>query len=379
MDSLKFEILKDASSATSNARRGRIYLPHGVVETPTFMPVGTNANVKLVTPHTLEENNVQIILANAFHLYLKPGLDIIREFDGLHKFMHWNKPILTDSGGFQVFSLKKGQKITEDGVWIMSPIDGSKHFITPELSMEIQATLASDIVMAFDYCADPKDGYEEAKRSVNLTTKWAKRSLEHLHRISNQAIFGIIQGAIYEDLREQSLEEITKFDFDGFAIGGLSVGEPKELTVKMIEFIGPKMPKDKPRYFMGGGSPDLLVDLVANGIDMFDSVFPTRVARHGLAVTWNGKFNIRAARFKYDKEPLDNNCSCYTCKNFSKGYIRHLFDRQEVLGQILLTIHNIHFMMDFGEKLRESIERDSFEKFRGGVKKSYEKDTKNDC
>lgn len=371
MGSLKFEILKNLN----NARRGRIHLPHGVVETPTFMPVGTNANVKLVTPHTLEENDVQIVLSNAFHLYLKPGLDVIREFNGLHNFMRWNKPILTDSGGFQVFSLKKGQKITEDGVWIMSPIDGSKHYITPELSMEIQATLGSDIVMAFDYCADPKDGYEESKRSVNLTTKWAKRSLEHLRRISNQAIFGIVQGAIYEDLREKSLAEITHFDFDGFAIGGLSVGEPREVTIKMVEFIGPKMPEEKPRYFMGGGSPDLLVDLIASGVDMFDSVFPTRVARHGLAVTWNGKFNIRSARFKYDKLPIDEKCSCYTCRNFSKGYIRHLFDRQEVLGQILLTIHNIHFMMEFGKEVRNSIEQGYFQEFRESIKKTYAKES----
>ncbi|WP_448375332.1 tRNA guanosine(34) transglycosylase Tgt [Fervidobacterium sp.] len=369
MGSLRFEVLK----TQGHARRGRIYLPHGVVETPTFMPVGTNANVKLVTPHVLKENNVQIILSNAFHLYLKPGLDVIREFGGVHNFMNWDRPILTDSGGFQVFSLKKGQKITEDGVWIMSPIDGSKHYITPELSMEIQATLGSDIVMAFDYCADPKDGYDEAKKAVKLTTKWAKRSLEHLRRISHQALFGIIQGATHEDLRELSLKEITQFDFDGFAIGGLSVGEPREITMKMIEFVGPRMPMDKPRYFMGGGSPDLLVDLVANGVDMFDSVFPTRVARHGLAVTWNGKFNIRSARFKYDKSPIDEHCTCYTCQNFSKGYIRHLFDREEVLGQILLTIHDIHFMMEFGEKMRESLDNDTFPEFREKVKKAYEK------
>ncbi|MGB9795444.1 tRNA guanosine(34) transglycosylase Tgt [Fervidobacterium riparium] len=369
MGLLKFELLK----TVGQARRGRMHLPHGVVETPTFMPVGTNANVKLVTPHILKENDVQIILSNAFHLYLKPGLDVIRDFGGLHNFMNWDRPILTDSGGFQVFSLKKGQKITDDGVWIMSPLDGSKHFITPELSMEIQATLGSDIVMAFDYCADPKDGYEESKKSVKLTTKWAKRSLEHLRRISHQALFGIIQGAIYEDLREQSLSDITQYDFDGFAIGGLSVGEPREVTMKIVEFTAPKMPYDKPRYFMGGGSPDLLVDLVANGVDIFDSVFPTRVARHGLAVTWNGKFNIRSARYKYDKTPIDENCTCYTCRNFSKGYLRHLFDREEVLGQILLTIHDVHFMMEFGKKMRESIENGTFEVFRERVKKAYEK------
>ncbi len=369
MGSKKFEVL----ASDGKARRGRITLPHGVVETPTFMPVGTNANVKLVTPAQLKENNVQIILSNAFHVYLKPGLDVIREFGGLHRFMNWDRPILTDSGGFQVFSLKEGQKIKEDGVQIVSPLDGTKHFITPELSMEIQAVLGSDIVMAFDYCADPKDGYEEAKKAVRLTFEWAKKSLNHLRKLSSQALFGIVQGSVYPDLRKISAEQISSLDFDGLAIGGLSVGEPREQTIEMLGITTDLLPKEKPRYFMGGGSPELLVDLVAEGVDMFDSVFPTRVGRHGLAVTWDGKYNIRAARFKFDKEPISDKCFCYVCQNFSRGYIRHLFDREETLGQILLTLHNIHFLMEFGEELRESIQKGEFESFRKKIKEAYNK------
>jgi len=364
---LKFEVLKNSGKA----RRGRIHLPHGIVETPTFMPVGTNANVKLMTPRNLEEVGAQIILGNAFHLYLKPGLDVLKYHEGIHNFINWKKPILTDSGGFQVFSLREGRKITEDGVYIRSPLDGSKHFITPELSMEIQHTIGSDIVMAFDYCAEPGIDYDSAVKALELTTRWAERSLKKIRELSDQAIFGIVQGAFFYDLRERSAKEITSMDFDGFAIGGLSVGEEYDITLKMTEFTAPLLPENKPRYFMGAGSPKLIVDLVHNGIDIFDSVLPTRVARHGQALTWKGKMNIRAARFKFDKSPVDEGCSCYTCKNFSRSYIRHLFDRGEVLGQILLTIHNLHFMMDLSRKIRESIENDSFEKLRGEVLKHY--------
>lgn len=373
MDSPRFEVL----ATDGNARRGRLRLPHGVVETPTFMPVGTNANVKLVTPDVLKSCNVQIILANAFHLYLKPGVDVIRHFGGLHAFMNWDGPILTDSGGFQVFSLRRGQKSTEDGVWLTSPIDGSKHFISPEISMEIQVTLGSDVSMAFDYCADPAGGYDEAIRGVVLTTSWAWRSFHHFQELKHHRqgflglLFGIVQGSTFEELRERSLSEIVEIPFDGFAVGGLSVGEPRDVTLRMCSITAPKLPFEKPRYFMGGGSPDLLVDLVALGFDMFDSVFPTRVGRHGLAVTWNGKFNVRAARFKFDRSPLEEGCNCYTCRNFTKAYIRHLFDRQEVLGQILLTIHNLYFMMDFSRKLRQSIEDGAFEDFRREVKEAY--------
>ncbi|WP_126992429.1 tRNA guanosine(34) transglycosylase Tgt [Thermosipho globiformans] len=364
---LKFELLK----ISGNARRGRIHLPHGVVETPTFMPVGTNANVKLMTPRLLDEVGAQIILGNAFHLYLKPGLDVFRFHGGIHNFMNWHKPVLTDSGGFQVFSLREGRKITEDGVLIRSPLDGSKHMITPELSMEIQHAIGSDIVMAFDYCAEPGISHQDAVVALELTSLWAERSLKKLRSLSDQAIFGIVQGAFFKDLRLRSAKEITSMNFDGFAIGGLSVGEEYDITLDMTKFTAPLLPENKPRYFMGAGSPKLIVDLVDSGVDMFDSVLPTRVARHGQALTWKGKLNIRSAKYKFSKEPIDESCGCYTCRNFSRSYIRHLFDRGEVLGQILLTIHNLHFMMDLSKKIRESIENDTFQELRGEVLKYY--------
>ncbi|SHH19798.1 tRNA guanosine(34) transglycosylase Tgt [Thermosipho atlanticus] len=365
---LKFELIK----VLGKARRGRIYLPHGIVETPTFMPVGTNANVKLMTPKELEEVGAQIILGNAFHLYLKPGMEVLKFHGGINNFIGWHKPVLTDSGGFQVFSLREGRKVTDEGVLIKSPLDGSKHMITPELSMEIQNAINSDIVMAFDYCAEPGIEYDKAVRALELTTKWAERSLKRIRELSDQAIFGIVQGAFFHDLRERSAREITSMEFDGFAIGGLSVGEEYDITLKMTEFTVPFLPENKPRYFMGAGSPKLIVDLVYNGVDIFDSVLPTRVARHGQALTWIGKLNIRAAKFKFDKSPIEETCTCYTCKNFSRSYIRHLFDRREVLGQILLTIHNLHFMMDLSKKIRDSIEEGTFEKLRGEVLKHYD-------
>ncbi|MBT1247414.1 MULTISPECIES: tRNA guanosine(34) transglycosylase Tgt [unclassified Thermosipho (in: thermotogales)] len=364
---LKFELLK----TTKNARRGRIYLPHGVVETPTFMPVGTNANVKLMTPENLKNVGAQIILANAFHLYLKPGIEVLKHHDGIHNFMNWDRPVLTDSGGFQVFSLRKGRKITKDGVLIKSPLDGSMHMITPELSMEIQNAIGSDIVMAFDYCAEPGITHQEAVYALELTTQWAERSLKKIRSLSDQAIFGIVQGAFFKDLRERSAKEITSMNFDGFAIGGLSVGEEYDLTLEMTEFTVPLLPENKPRYFMGAGAPRLIVDLVNLGVDVFDSVLPTRVARHGQALTWKGKINIRAAKHKFDKTPIDKECKCYTCRNYSRSYLRHLFDRGEALGQILLTIHNLHFMMDLSKRIRESIDNDTFEDLRGEVLKYY--------
>ncbi|APT74346.1 queuine tRNA-ribosyltransferase [Thermosipho melanesiensis] len=365
---MKFELLK----THKNARRGRIYLPHGVVETPTFMPVGTNANVKLMTPENLEEIGAQIILANAFHLYLKPGMEVLRHHNGIHDFMNWEKPILTDSGGFQVFSLRKGRKITKEGVLIKSPLDGSMRMITPELSMEIQNSIGSDIVMAFDYCAEPGISHQDAVVALELTTLWAERSLKSIRNMSDQSIFGIVQGAFYKDLRERSAKEITSMDFDGFAIGGLSVGEGYDITLEMTEFTVPLLPENKPRYFMGAGAPRLIVDLVNLGVDIFDSVLPTRVARHGQALTWKGKMNVRAAKYKFDKSPIDDECTCYTCRNYSRSYIRHLFDRGEVLGQMLLTIHNLHFMMDLSKKIRESIDGGYFEKLRGEVLKYYD-------
>ncbi len=357
MDGFEFKILKSAG----RARFGILKTPHGSFETPVFMPVGTNANVKLMAPRDLEDAGAKIILSNAFHLYLKPGLDVIKEHGGLHEFMAWKGSILTDSGGFQVFSLKI-KKIDESGVIVKSPIDGSNVFMSPEVSMEVQKVLGSDIVMAFDQCTDPNASYEETKEAMERTFKWAKKSRELISK--PQALFGIVQGGIFEDLRKRSTEQITSVDFEGYAIGGLSVGEPREITLKMTDVVTKLLPEERPRYFMGAGSPELIIELVSLGVDMFDSVFPTRVARHGVALTYDGKLNLRAAKYRHDLRPIDESCSCYTCRTFTRSYIHHLLSKKEVLGQILLTIHNINFMIDFMEKLRRNIMEGKFEKFK---------------
>ena len=364
MDGFDFRVLK----TSGRARLGRIETKHGGFDTPVFMPVGTNANVKLMKPKDLEEARVEIILSNTFHLYLKPGIEVIKLHGGLHDFMKWKKSILTDSGGFQVFSLKI-EKIDDAGVWIRSPIDGSKIFMSPEVSMEVQKVLGSDIAMAFDQCTDPDVSYEEAKEAVRRTFKWAKKSRDIIK--PPQALFGIVQGAVYEDLRKLSAEQITSVDFEGYAIGGLSVGEPRDVTLRMSELTVNLLPEDKPRYFMGAGSPELILELVSMGVDMFDSVFPTRLARHGVALTWNGKINLRAAKYRKDMRPVDENCSCYTCETFTRSYVHHLFSRKETLGQILLTIHNINFMVDFMRKIRDSIKEGKFEKFKRDFLKRY--------
>ncbi len=364
MAGFDFRVLK----RDGRARLGRIETAHGGFETPVFMPVGTNANVKLMRPSDLEEAGARIILSNAFHLYLKPGLEVIKLHGGLHNFMGWKGSILTDSGGFQVFSLKI-LELDDTGVTIKSPIDGGPVRITPEISMEIQRVLGSDIVMAFDQCTHPDASKEEVERAIERTFKWAKISRSLIS--PPQAIFGIIQGGVYEDLRKESARQITSLDFDGYAIGGLSVGEPKELTLKMSRVTVEEMPEDKPRYFMGAGSPDLILELVGLGVDMFDSVFPTRIARHGAALTWKGRINIRSAKYRMDKTPLDPECSCYTCRNFTRSYINHLFSRGEVLGQILLTIHNVSFMIDFMDKVRKSISEGRFEEFKERFLREY--------
>ncbi|OAA29728.1 queuine tRNA-ribosyltransferase [Kosmotoga arenicorallina S304] len=345
----------------SRARLGKLKTRRGIIDTPIFMPVGTNATVKGIWQHQLEEIGAQIILGNAFHLYLKPGLEIIREFGGLHRFMGWDKPILTDSGGFQVFSIKN-KKVSDDGVMFKSPIDGSKIFMTPELSMEIQMTLGSDIAMAFDECVAPEMSREYAEKSVKRTTEWAKRCLAY--HDGSQALFGIVQGAFDKSLREQSAAEITSMDFDGFAVGGLSVGEPFPITKEILEYTVDLLPEDKPRYLMGIGSPDLIITAVENGIDMFDCVLPTRIGRHGTALTWNGKINLKAAKFKHSKEPIDNECSCKVCQHYSRGYIYHLFSRDEMLGKLLVSYHNIHFLLEFTGKIREAIASDTFKEFK---------------
>ena len=360
-----FKVLKRHGSS----RLGYLSTPHGGFHTPAFMPVGTNANVKLVKPSDLHDVGAEIILSNAFHLYLKPGNDVLAVHGGLHNFMGWSGSILTDSGGFQVFSLKV-MGISDSGVYVRSPIDGSGVFFSPEISMETQRILGSDIVMAFDQCTSPEDGRKEVEEAVRRTSLWAERSLKALEG-SDQMIFGIVQGGLFEDLRRTSARDIVSMDFDGYAIGGLSVGEARDMTLKMTEISLEILPEEKPRYFMGAGSPELILDLVEMGVDMFDSVFPTRLARHGTALTRSGKLNLRSARFRYDTRPLEESCDCYTCRNFTRSYIHHLLSRKEVLGQILLTVHNLRFMVRFLEKIRESLEEGNFGEFKAEFLSSY--------
>lgn len=359
---IKYELIKESSE--TKARLGKIHTPHGEIETPIFMPVGTRATVKAMTPEELKDINAQIILSNTYHLYLKPGHDIVEEAGGLHKFMNWDRPILTDSGGFQVFSLGNMRKINEDGVEFKSHIDGSKHFITPEKSIEIQNALGSDIMMAFDECVSYPSDWHYVKDSMERTTRWAKRCKDANKNPDRQAIFGIIQGGMYKDLREQSARELLELDFPGYAVGGLSVGEPADILMQVLDYTVPLMPADKPRYFMGAGSPDYLIELAIRGIDMADCVLPTRIARNGTAMTSRGKVVIRNAKHKRDFTPLDPECSCYTCRNYSKAYIRHLFNVDEILGSRLATIHNLHFLIKLMEDLRESIKEDRVLEFR---------------
>ncbi|MDA0237464.1 MAG: tRNA guanosine(34) transglycosylase Tgt [Proteobacteria bacterium] len=337
------------------ARRGRLTLAHGVVDTPTFMPVGTYGAVKGMRPHQIEEAGADVILGNTFHLWLRPGLAVIEAHGGLHRFVGWNKPILTDSGGFQVFSLGALRKISEEGVSFRSPVDGAQCFLTPEESMRIQRSMNSDIVMAFDECTPYPVTKLEAGDSMRLSMRWAKRSQE-AHQGNANALFGIIQGGMYEDLREESIEKLITLDFDGYAIGGLSVGEPKEDMRRIMSFVSPRMPKDKPRYLMGVGTPTDLVKAVAAGIDMFDCVLPTRNARNGWLYTSTGIVKLRNAVYRFDEKPLDENCLCYTCKTFSRAYLHHLQRIDEMLGAHLNTVHNLHFYQSLMKGLRLAIE-----------------------
>ena len=366
---IKFEIIKESSEC--NARLGKLYTPHGVIETPIFMPVGTKATVKTMTPEEVEKLGAQIILGNTYHLYLKPGHKLIEEAGGLHKFMNWNKPILTDSGGFQVFSLGKLRKITEEGVEFRSHIDGSKHMITPEKSIEIQNSLGSDIMMAFDECAPYPSSWEYIKNSMERTSRWAKRCKEHHKDWDRQGIFGIVQGGMYKDLREESVKAITDLNFPGYAIGGLSVGEPLDLMCEMLDFTTPMLPKDKPRYLMGVGTPDYLFESAIRGIDMADCVLPTRIARNGTAFTSHGKLVIRNAKYSNDFGPLDPECDCYTCKNYSRAYIRHLFNVNEILGPRLATIHNLYFLIKLMENVRKAIKEDRLLEYREEFYKKF--------
>lgn len=365
----KYELIKKSNEC--NARLGKIYTDHGEIETPIFMPVGTRATVKTMTPDELKDIGTQIILGNTYHLYLRPGMDIIKKAGGLHKFMNWDLPILTDSGGFQVFSLANNRKIYEDGVEFRSHIDGSKQFISPEISIDIQNTLGSDIMMSFDECASYPADYDYIKNSMERTTRWAKRCKDHHKNTDKQALFGIVQGGMYKDLREKSARDLVDLDFPGYSIGGLSVGEPLELMNEMLDHTIQFLPEDKPRYNMGIGSPNYIFESVERGIDMMDCVLPTRIARNGTVFTSDGRLVIKNARYKEDFSPLDHNCDCYTCKNYTRAYIRHLFNVDEILGLRLATIHNLYFLIELMEKIRESIKNDNFKLLKDDFYKKY--------
>ena len=354
---IKYNLLhKDKNS---KARYGTLETNYGTYETPMFMPVGTQATVKTLSPEELKEINSGVILSNTYHLWLRPGEDIVDKAGGLHKFMNWDSPIHTDSGGFQVFSLPKKKDITEEGVYFNSHIDGKRIFLTPEKSIEIQNKLDSDIAMCFDECPPYPATYEYMKNSVERTLRWAKRCKD-AHNNERQSVFGIVQGGEFEDLREYSAKETVKLDFDGYSIGGTSVGEGKDTMYKMIEYGIRYLPEDKPRYLMGVGEPTDIFEGVERGIDMFDCVLPTRLARHAHAFTLDGKINIKNAKYKEDFTPVDENCDCYCCKNYTKAYIRHLIVANETFGQRLLSIHNLRFLIKIAENIRESIKEDRF-------------------
>ena len=370
MSAITYELLHTCKQ--SGARRGVVHTPHGDIQTPIFMPVGTQATVKSLTPEELkEEVKAQIILSNTYHLYLRPGNKLVKEAGGLHNFMKWDRPILTDSGGFQVFSLGPLRKITEEGVTFKSHLDGSEHFLSPEKVMEIENDLGADIIMAFDECCPYPSDYDYTKKSMERTTRWAARCKEAHKNTDKQGLFGIIQGGFYKDLRKESLEQLLQFDFPGYAIGGISVGEPKKEFLDILRYTAPLMPENKPRYLMGVGSPDYLIEAAVSGIDMCDCVLPTRIARNGTAMTWNGKVVVRNATYERDFGPLDPECDCYTCKNYTRAYIRHLIKTNEILGVRLLSIHNLRFLTSLMERVRIEIENDNLLSFRDEFYKKY--------
>jgi queuine tRNA-ribosyltransferase len=356
MSAIRYEHIKTCKQ--SGARLGRVHTPHGIIDTPAFMPVGTLATVKTMSPEELKQMDAHIILSNTYHLFLRPGHDIVREAGGLHKFMNWDRPILTDSGGFQVFSLSDMRKITEEGVEFRSHLNGDKLFITPEKSIEIQNALGADIIMAFDECPPYPAEYDYIKKSLERTTRWAERCLKYHSKTGEQALFAIVQGGMHQDLRKQSAEELTSMDFPGYAIGGLSVGEPKHLMYEALEYTVPFLPENKPRYLMGVGSPDALLEGSVRGIDMFDCVLPTRIARNGTIMTSMGRLVIRNAKYARDFGPLDPKCSCYTCTHYSRAYIRHLIKSDETFGIRLTSYHNLHFLLQLMREVRQAIGED---------------------
>jgi queuine tRNA-ribosyltransferase len=380
-----FELL--AQDRDTKARRGRLTTAHGSIDTPAFMPVGTQGSVKAVSPRELRELNAQIILGNTYHLFVRPGLDVIKHFGGLHRFMNWDGPILTDSGGYQIFSLAKLRKITEEGVHFQNHVDGTPAFISPEIAMEIQAVLGSDIAMVLDECAPYPCEYDYAARSVEMTTRWAarcKRAVEAGVSPTNpktaadtaattarQLLFGIIQGATFDDLRKASAQAIVDLAFDGYAIGGVSVGEPEEEMMRAVEASEPFLPNDKPRYAMGLGTPPQLLEMISRGMDMFDCVLPTRLARNGTAFTASGTLNLKNAEFAMQKGPIEDGCICAACSGFSRSYIRHLVKAEEILGLRLITLHNLHFYVDLMRQARAKIDNGTFDQFRKSFVANY--------
>lgn len=366
--SFEFELIKECPR--TGARAGILHTPHGDIKTPVYMPVGTQGTVKAATPVQVKETGAQIILSNTYHLYLRPGHELVKKAGGLHKFMQWDKPILTDSGGFQVFSLGELRKLTEEGAEFQSHIDGSRHKLTPEKVVEIQEALGSDIMMCLDECTPYPSDYEYAKSSMQRTHRWAERCQKAQTR-QDQALFGIVQGSMFADLRRESAKAISDLDFIGSAIGGLSVGEPKKIMYEMLEAIDPILPRNKPRYLMGVGSPDCLLEGVERGVDMFDCVLQTRIARNGTALHPAGKIVVRNAVYAEDFSPIDDACDCYTCRNFTRAYIRHLIKADEILGATLLTIHNIRFSVRLMERVRESIINGDFPEFKKDFLQKY--------
>ena len=393
-----FELL--AQDRESKARHGRLTTAHGVIETPAFMPVGTQGSVKAVSPRELRELNAPIVLGNTYHLFVRPGIEVIKHLGGLHKFMNWDRPILTDSGGYQIFSLAKLRKISEEGVQFQNHVDGTPAFISPEIAMEIQAALGSDIAMVLDECPPWPCEYDYAAKSAEMTTRWAKRCREWAEAnaqrtadvvaaavpsgssenpaadtaatTAKQLVFGIVQGATFEELRQRSAQAIVDLDFDGYAIGGVSVGEPEEEMIRAVESSEPLLPNDKPRYAMGLGTPPQLLEMIARGMDMFDCVLPTRLARNGTAFTSTGTLNLKNAEFARDKRPIEDSCDCTSCREFSRGYIRHLIKAEEILGLRLITLHNLHFYLDLMRQARDKIDKGTFDGFRGEFVSNYE-------